>query len=163
MKSSHLSCIMWNAGWHWSQCRGIGPHLTARGKSHGFSRVAVGNWGIFSSLGGDGHSKLIFVNQCQDSCLVMRYTSGMPMRLGWAIRMLLEMRRETEGPFLVATVILGFLSIFKKSQVLSPFEALNSTCLSRCQRDVRQPVQMRQGPRAFARVSTGDCKNPFIL
>ena len=29
--------------------QGIGPHLVARGKSHGFSRVAAGIWGIFSS------------------------------------------------------------------------------------------------------------------
>ena len=35
------------------QCRGIGPHLVARGKSHGFSRVAAGTWGIFSSYDGD--------------------------------------------------------------------------------------------------------------
>ena len=28
------------------QCSGIGPHLVARGKSHGFSRVAAGTWGI---------------------------------------------------------------------------------------------------------------------
>ena len=26
------------------QCRGIGPHLVARGESHGFSRVAAGTW-----------------------------------------------------------------------------------------------------------------------
>ena len=50
-------------------------------------------------------------------------------------------------PFIVATVILGFLSIFKKSQALSPFEALNSECLSRCLMDVRPPVQMRPGHR----------------
>ena len=41
------------------------------------------------------------------------------------------------------------------TQALSPFEALNSTCLSRCQSDVRPPVQMNRGPRAFFRVSTG--------
>ena len=41
------------------------------GKSHGFSRVAAGKWGIFSSYGGDGHSKLEFIQQSQDSCLVM--------------------------------------------------------------------------------------------
>ena len=52
-----------------------------------------------------------------------------------------------EGPFLVATVILGFLSIFKKSQASSPFEALNSVFLSRCPRDVRPPVQIRRRPR----------------
>ena len=34
------------------QCRGIGPHLVARGKSHGFSRAAAGTWGIFSSKEG---------------------------------------------------------------------------------------------------------------
>ena len=72
------------------------------------------------------------------------------------IRTLLEVRWETEGHFLVGTVILGFLSIFKESQASSPFVALNSSCLSRCPRDVRPPLQMRQRPRAFSRVSTGD-------
>ena len=86
----------------------------------------------------------------------MSDNSGISSRLGRAIQMLLEVRRETKLPFLVATIILGFLSIFKKSQVLLFFEALNSACLSRCQRDVRPPVQMRQGPMAFSRVSTGD-------
>ena len=35
--------------------------------------------------------------------------------------------------FLVGTVILGFVSIFMKSQASTPFEALNSACLSMCQ------------------------------
>ena len=43
------------------QCRGIRPHYTARVKFDVFSRVAAGNWGIFSSSGEDGHSKLVFV------------------------------------------------------------------------------------------------------
>ena len=34
------------------QCKAIGPHLVARGMSHGFSRVAAGTWGIFSSYDG---------------------------------------------------------------------------------------------------------------
>ena len=42
-------------------CRGIGPHLVARGKFHEFSRVAAGTWGIFSSYDGDAHSKQEFV------------------------------------------------------------------------------------------------------
>ena len=58
------------------QCRGIGPHLVARGKSHEFSRVAAGTWCIFSSYGGEGHLKFGFVQQSQDSCLVMTETSG---------------------------------------------------------------------------------------
>ena len=47
--------------------------------------------------------------------------------------MLLEVRWQTKRPFLVSTEILGFLSIFKKSQASAPFEALNSVDLSRCQ------------------------------
>ena len=31
------------------------------GKSHGFSGVAAGTWGIFSSYDGDAHSKREFV------------------------------------------------------------------------------------------------------
>ena len=57
-------------------------------------------------------------------------------------------------------MILGFLSIFKKRQALSPFEALKFVCLSRCQRDVTPPVQMRRRPTAFSRVSTGDSDIP---
>ena len=43
------------------QCRGIGPHLLARGKTHGFSRVVAGPCGIFSSYDGDADSKREFV------------------------------------------------------------------------------------------------------
>ena len=70
--------------------------------------------------------------------------------------MLLELRHETEVHFLVGTGILGFLSIFKKSQASSPFEAMNSVCLSSCQSDMIPPVQMRRRPTAFSRASTGD-------
>ena len=70
------------------------------------------------------------------------------------------MRKETEVHFLFGTVILGLLSIFKKSQALSPHEALNSVCLSRVQRDVRPPVQMRRKPMAFSRVITVDSDMP---
>ena len=52
-------------------------------------------------------------------------------------------RQETEVHLLVGTVILGFLSIFKKSQTSSPYEALYSLFVSRGQRDVRPTVQMR--------------------
>ena len=74
--------------------------------------------------------------------------------------MLLEVRQETKAHFLVGTVILGFLSIFKKSQASSPFEALNSVCLSRYQSDVIPRIQMRRRTMAFSRVSTGDSDIP---
>ena len=63
----------------------------------------------------------------------MRDNSGIETRLGRIMQTVLEVRWETKGPFLVSTDILGFLSIFKKSQASSAFEALNSTSLSRCQ------------------------------
>ena len=66
----------------------------------------------------------------------------------------------TKAHFLVGKVILGFLSIFKNSQALSPFEALNSVCLSRYESDVIPPIQVRQRTMAFSRVSTGDSDIP---
>ena len=74
--------------------------------------------------------------------------------------MLLKVRQETEVHFLFGTVILGLLSVFKKSQASSPYEALNSVCLLRVQRDVRPPVQMRLKPMAFSRVTTGNSDMP---
>ena len=74
--------------------------------------------------------------------------------------MLLEVRQETEVHFPFGTVLLGVLSIFKKSQASSPYEALISVCLSRVKRDVIPHVQMRRKPMAFSRVSTGDSDLP---
>ena len=74
--------------------------------------------------------------------------------------MFLKVRRYTEGPFLVATVILEFLSIFNHSQASSPFEALNSVCLSRCQSNVRPSVMKMRGSRALAKVSKWDSDIP---
>ena len=71
------------------------------------------------------------------------------------------MRQETEFHFLFGTVILGLLSIFKKSQASSSYEALNTVCLSRVQRDVRPPVQMMRKPMTFPRVSTGNSDMPL--
>ena len=58
------------------QCRGIGPHHVARGKSHGFSLVSAGTWGVFSSYDRDAHSKREFVYCSLDTCLGMTDTSG---------------------------------------------------------------------------------------
>ena len=82
-------------------------------------------------------------------------TSGVETRLGRTIQMLLKVRQETEVHFQNGTLILGFLSIFKKSQASSPYEALNSVCLSMGQRDVKQNVQIRHKPMAFSRICTG--------
>ena len=142
------------------QCRGIGPHLSARGNFHGFSRVTTRTWGTFSSYSSGIHEQFLFFQRCQDSSLVKMDTSGVKTTLGRTIRTLLDVRQETEVHFLVGTVILGFLSIFKKGQASSPYEALNSVCLWSCQRDVSPPVQMRRTPMALSRVSTEDSDMP---
>ena len=69
-------CLIGKAQLLCMQCRGIGPHLVARGKSHGFSLVAAGTGGIFSSYDRDAHSKREFVQSRQDTCLGMTETSG---------------------------------------------------------------------------------------
>ena len=140
--------------------KGLKPHLAVRVKSHGFYRVAVGTWGTNSSYGGGGHSKLVFFQRRQDSWLVRKDTSGISTRLGRALRTLLEVRWETECPFLGATVILGFLTIFEKIKASSHLQTLHSESLYRCQSDVRPPVQMRRGHRAFSRDCTGDSNIP---
>ena len=71
------------------------------------------------------------------------------------------MRREAKRPLLVGTVSLVFLSIFTKSQALSPFEALNSAQLWKTQMDVRPSVQKKLRAVAFSRVSTGDSDMPL--
>ena len=64
------------------------------------------------------------------------YTSEIETMLSRTIRTHLEVKQETDVHFQVGTVILRFLSIFKKCKASSPFEALNSVCLSSCQSDV---------------------------
>ena len=80
--------------------------------------------------------------------------------LGRKTQTLLEWSQEAKRPLLVGTVILVFLSILTKSQESSPFEALNSTHLSKSQMDGRPSVQNRVRTMAFSRVSTGDSDNP---
>ena len=61
------------------QCRGIGPHLVGRGKSHGFSPLSSGTSGTFSRIGQEGPSKFRFVQRREDSFLVVRDTSELSL------------------------------------------------------------------------------------
>ena len=81
--------------------------------------------------------------------------------IGRKIQMLLVVNREEKCPSLVGTDILVFVSIFKKSQASSPFEALNSAQLSKCQMDMTPSVQKRLRTMAFSSVSTGDSDIPL--
>ena len=59
----------------------------------------MGTWVFLSSYNGDVLLKLMLSKQHQDSSLVSRDTLGFSSRLGRAIGMPLEVRRETQGPF----------------------------------------------------------------
>ena len=74
--------------------------------------------------------------------------------------MLLKVRREAKRPLLVGRVIVVFLSIFRKSQASSTFEAMNSVHLSMCPKGVRPSVQEWSRTMAFSRVYTGYSVNP---
>ena len=74
-KSRLLICLIGKTQLLCMQCRGIRPHLVARGKSHVFSRVAAGTWVIFSSYERNAHSKREFAQWSQDTCLDMTDTS----------------------------------------------------------------------------------------
>ena len=52
------------------------------------------------------------------------------------------------------------IPIHFQSQASSPFEALNSVCLSRYQSDVIPPIEMRRRTMALSRVSIGDSGHP---
>ena len=88
-------------------------------------------------------SKLMFLQRRQDSSIIARDTSHFSSNFGMAIRTPLKVRQETQGPFPVATGILGFISIFKRSQALSASEAMTSASLSICHRGVTLPIEMK--------------------
>ena len=115
-----------------------------------------GNLGYILELKRGLPFKIFACSATSDSCLVVWDTSRFSSRLGRAIGMPLEVRWKIQGSFPDATWILGFLSIFQRSQASSPFETLDSACLSSFQKDVRTPVVMTRGVRAFSMVSTGD-------
>ena len=66
----------WDHGIALNAMQGNRASSLGKGKSHGFSQVAAGTWGIFPSYFKNGHSKLHFVQPSQDSSLVMMDTSG---------------------------------------------------------------------------------------
>ena len=91
---------------------GIALHQM-QGNQASFPREGYVSWDfsscgrdIFASYSGDGHSILHFVQRSQDSCVVMTENSGISTRLGRIIQTLLEVRWETNCPFIVSTVIL---------------------------------------------------------
>ena len=79
-----------------------------------FLSSSAGNLGYILELRQRWPFKLVFVHQRQDSCLVVRDTSGISSRLGRAIGTLLEVRQQAQCPFLVARVILVFLSFSRR-------------------------------------------------
>ena len=97
-------------------------------------------------------------------------TSGCPFSYEGYLRNLLEAwqgnrdasRSEAGDPgsLSICHSDIGIPINFQRRQASSPFEPLKSACHSSSQRDVRPPVKMRRGSRAFSRVSTEDSDIP---
>ena len=138
-------CFMGNSLLLCMQCKGIGPHLVPRGKSHGFSQGAAGTWGIFSSNNGDGPSKLEFVQRCQDSCLVARDTSGLFSRLGRAIGTPLKVRMEKPVPFQLPRDM-GIPINFQEESVIVSFGSI----------ELHIPLEVSKGCEASCRDKAGN-------
>ena len=79
--------IDWEVGIALHATQGNRASSLGEGKSHGFSRVVARTWGIFSSYSGYDHSKLVFVQRCQDSCLVTMDTSESKLGLAGQYRL----------------------------------------------------------------------------
>ena len=107
-----LHLVRWKMSLHVSHCREIWPSFESEHLGVHSTWVCSAHSEHLSTY--DGHLRNV-------------------IRLGREIRMPLEVKQNIKPPFLVGTVILGFLSIFKKRQASSPFETFNSTCLSKCQ------------------------------
>ena len=101
-KSRFLTCLIGEKQLLWKQCRGIGPHFARRGKSHWFSRVAAGTWGIFSSYSGDVHSKLEFVHWSQEPVKVWGTTQECKLGVAGKYRRFWKLS-ESSGLFFYLT------------------------------------------------------------
>ena len=66
----------WEYGIALHAMEGNRASFPSEGTSDTISRIAAVTWGIFASYSLDGHSKLHFVQRSQESCVVMRDTSG---------------------------------------------------------------------------------------
>ena len=76
-KSRLLICLIGKTQLLCMQGMGIGPHLAARWKSHGFSRVASGT-GVYSPVtAGMSIRNWSFFQRIQDTCLRMTEKLGM--------------------------------------------------------------------------------------
>ena len=109
----------WNKGLLTSHCRGIGPHVTLRGESRGFSRV-VGSSEFLWSWDGDPREPLVLPQGSQTSFRVARDTSGFLSSRCRGIGPHLELRMETRGSSLVATGISG--NLWSCIKVKPPFK-----------------------------------------
>ena len=96
------------------RCRGKGPHLTLRGKSPGFSRLAAGNLEFLSSCDGDLRDPLVFPQESQVSIRVARGLLGFLSSQCRGIRPHLKLRPEPQVSSSVLTWLSGFLWSFNR-------------------------------------------------
>ena len=143
------------------QCRGIGPHLAARGKSHEFSRVASGTLYILEIR----REWQYETRDCSATSGLLSSYEGHLGKLNYAWQENIDASGGEPGGQASLISWHSYIVIpinFHKSEASSPFEAMKSAQLSMCQKDVRPSVQKRWRTMAFSRVSTGDLVIPSL-
>ena len=125
---------------------------------------------VFLEFSGNQWFPLELRWRCSLNTLVFRIKSrhlsrfqghmGFSLSHSRAVGMPLELKRETRGPFPVASWILEFLSIIKRSQASSPLKHATPHSSGHIKGGVKPPVPRRWGTRVLSRVSTGNSDIP---
>ena len=127
-----------NLGLLSSRCRGLGPHLTLRGETRGFSHMVflvAGSSGFLSSCEGDVKEPLMLPQGSQPSFQVARENLGFLSSCCRGIGPQVELRQETWDSSRVAMGISWFLS--------------------RCDGNLRDPLRLAQGSQASFQIVRG--------
>ena len=148
--------------------QGILLHAMQRNRASSQSEREV-SW-FFSSYGGNLGYVLNLQRGQPLETFVCSATSGLLSRYDGHLRNLNYAWQYNTDAFVFESGDRGSLSSwksdiripvhFQKESGIVTFEALNSVCLSRYQRDVIPPVQMRRRPSSFSRVSSEDSDIP---
>ena len=109
-----------NVGFLSRHCSGKRPHLSLRGDSRGFSRVAVGSMGFLLSCDGDLSDQLLLpqgrqvsILRCEGHLMIPLESlqgKGPHLALGWNLVVFLKVRPEALGSSQVVTETSGYLS-----------------------------------------------------
>ena len=142
------------------QCRGIGPHLVAKGKSRVFSRVAAGSWGVFLRYGVDCTSKIMFFSATSGHLSSNEGHLGNYFEAWQGNRDTSRREAGNPGPLSSSNMDIEIPINSQEESHIFTFRSIEFHMPLEVQRDVRPPVEVRRGPKASSSVCTKNSLNP---